>query len=70
MTNYFLVSRDSSMTPYGREFMFKGIAGLDPRSLKDNLVFIDGYRYNVISVETYAVNDPTGRNFGLIVDKV
>ena len=50
-------------------FTFKGVAGLNPRTLLNEPVCIDGHEYDVLRVETYAVMDPTGMNFGLMVKR-
>src|SRR5262245_22823806 len=48
-------------------YTFAGIQGLDPRTLKGRRVEIDGYLFDVLGVETYAIVDATGTNFGLAV---
>ncbi len=50
-------------------FTFTGVPGLDPRSLEGQAVTIDGHRYGVLGVETYAIVDATGHNFGLMVKR-
>ena len=50
-------------------FTFEGIAHLDPRTLADTNVIIDGRIEHVGGVETYPVNDPTGFPFGLAVTR-
>ena len=50
-------------------FTFYGVADLDPRTLKGEIVTIDGHLYEVLSVETYALMDATGTNFGLMVKR-
>lgn len=51
-------------------FMFQGISGFNPRPLQHQNVFIDGTEYHVLRVETYAIYDATGHNFGLMVRPV
>lgn len=46
---------------------FKGVPGLDPRPLRDQVVIIDGHRCYVRAVETHFVNDVVGKPFGLLV---
>lgn len=46
---------------------FKGIPGLDPRPLLNQVVIIDGHRCYVRAVEVQGVNNPVGRPFGLLV---
>lgn len=50
-------------------FTFHGVKGLDPRQLKGEIVTIDGHLYEVLRVETFALMDATGTNFGLMVKR-
>ncbi len=50
-------------------FTFEGVEGLDPRKLRDTVVVIDGHRYLVKRVETFALHDATGTSFGLAVER-
>ncbi len=50
-------------------FIFSGVPHLDPRTLREQNVMIDGQPYFVMSVETYALYDATGTNFGLMVSR-
>ncbi len=50
-------------------FTFSGVPHLDPRTLIERNVMIDGQPYFVLSVETYALYDATGTNFGLMVSR-
>ncbi len=49
-------------------YTFHGIEGLDPRTLQGQIVNIDGAAYRVTGVETFAIMDATGTNFGLAVE--
>ena len=64
-----LISSDLICNGGKPTFTFKGVAGLDPRTLLNEPVCIDGHEYDVLRVETYAVMDPTGMNFGLMVKR-
>ena len=64
-----LISADLIILEGEPVFTFKGIAGLDPRTLKDQQVMIDGHPYDVLGVDTYCVVDPSGLNFGLMVKR-
>lgn len=46
----------------------KGVTGLDPRTLRGELVRIGETVYRVRSAETYCVTDATGSDFSLMVD--
>ena len=48
-------------------FYFRGIPGLNPRTLQGEVVTIDGNLYTVTGVDTYAIYDATGLPFGLRV---
>ncbi len=48
-------------------YTFLGVKGLNPRQLRGQEVQVDGRTEIVKSVETYAIQDATGHNFGLIV---
>lgn len=63
-----LTSADCLRIPRGTLFTFVGVPNLNPRPLVGHVVQIDGAPYRVIGVETYAVYDATGMNFGLLVD--
>ncbi len=51
-------------------FAIDGIKGLDPRTLKGQYVLVDGDPFNVLGVEVFMVNDPTGMEFGMVVEPV
>jgi hypothetical protein len=46
---------------------FPGIDDLDPKSLLQQRVTIDGKEYIVLGVETQAVSNTTGKPFGLLI---
>lgn len=48
-------------------FAIEGIKDLDPRPLRGKAVTINGSPYEVLGVEVFLVNDPTGMKFGLAV---
>jgi hypothetical protein len=63
-----LTSADTfHVTGRGKVFAFKGIKGFHPGVLRGKEVMIDGMLYQVRGVELYAIPDPTGRDFGLLV---
>jgi hypothetical protein len=64
-----LVSADLIVIDKFPVFTFHGIKDLDPRKLQDALVIIDSHLYRVKRIETYAVMDATGHNFGLAVQR-
>jgi hypothetical protein len=51
----------------GRVASFAAIEGFNPRTLLNQDVLIDGKLYHVVGVESYALKDVTGCNFGLLV---
>lgn len=46
---------------------FEGIPEFDPRTLRGQSVIIDGKPFTVRGVEVYAVVNPAGMRFGLLV---
>jgi hypothetical protein len=65
-----LTSADRCTNSRGTVFTFEGIPGLDPRKILDQQVIIDGREYTAKGVETYAIYDATGTNFGIAVGTV
>lgn len=66
-----LTSADSfTIQGVGHVKTFLGVDGLNPRTLVGQPVNIDGEDRIVRRVETHAVMDPTGMNFGLLTDPV
>jgi hypothetical protein len=59
-----------TITGRGRVAAIKGIPGLNPGDLLNTEVLIDGKPYFIRGVETFAIPDPTGRDFGLLVRDV
>ena len=47
----------------------QGVDGLNPRTLIGAKVDLDGREVTVIAIETYAVMDPSGFNFGVVLDE-
>ena len=47
----------------------QGVDGLNPRTLIGAKVDLDGRELTVIAIETYAVMDPAGFNFGVVLDE-
>lgn len=63
-------SADLHHLPSGRwAFIIDGIDGFNPRTLATGeIVEIDGQQYPLLGIEVYAIADPTGLPFGLVVD--
>jgi hypothetical protein len=65
-----LTSVDSFIVRGRRVFNIAAVSGLDPRTLQDQVLVLDGQTVRVRGVETYAVVDATGQPFGLLVELV
>ncbi len=65
-----LVSSDLMVVDVQPVFIFHAIKGLDPRTLLNQRVNIDGHTYKVVRVETHCVVDATGHQFALMVTRI
>ena len=54
----------------GESTIFAGVDGLNPRTLQGQRVMVDGVEQLVKRVGTYAVMDPTGMAFELLLAPV